>query len=147
MLETYIINSTDTIEDIAKKYNTTKEVIEYLNSNTIFSPGTNILVPSISNEVFTYYIIRKGDTLSKIASDNQIDLNLLAKLNGLNPADYIYENTILLVPKAGSILYITSEGDTLSKIANDMNIDITNLIDENKYLYLQPEQLIVHKYK
>ena len=50
----------------------------------------------------------KGDTLYNIASNNKIDVNLLAQLNGINKSDYIYPNQTLLIPKAGSILYFTA---------------------------------------
>ena len=99
------------------------------------------------SNLFDYYKITNGDTLYKIAKDNNIDPNLLAELNGINENDYIYPEQVLLIPKAGSILYITAIGDTLSGILNGMNIDIDTLMNQNSKIYLQPEQLIVYKYK
>ena len=68
-------------------------------------------------------------------------------MNGLNITDYIYPNQVLLIPKAGSILYITAIGDTLSEIANGFKTTIDELVKQNDKIYLQPEQLIVYKYK
>ena len=96
---------------------------------------------------FDYYKITKGDTLYKIAEENNINPSLLAKLNGINESDYIYPDQILLVPKAGSLLYITAIGDTLSEIAKGLNVSIDELIKQNDRIYLQPEQLIVYRYK
>ena len=71
----------------------------------------------------------------------------MAQLNGINIDDYIYPNQVLLVPKAGSILYFTAVGDTLAEIAEGLNISLEELIDQNNNIYLQPEQLIIYKYK
>ena len=95
---------------------------------------------------FDYYMITKGDTLYKIANDNNVNATLLAELNGINENDYIYPNQVLLVPRAGSKLYITTIGDTLSEVARGLNTDIETLISQNDKIYLQPEQLIVYKY-
>ena len=105
------------------------------------------LPPKVNNEYFDYYTITKGDTLYKIANDNKISPTLLAELNGLNETDYIYPNQVLLIPKSGTLLYITTTGDILSEISKGLNIDITELMRQNPNIYLQPEQLIVYKYK
>ncbi len=100
-----------------------------------------------NDKIFDYYVVVNGDTLYKIASNNNIDPSLLAQLNGINLDDYIYPNQILLIPKRGSILYITGTGDTLDGIIKGLNVDAMELINQNKNIYLQPEQLIVYKYK
>lgn len=148
MFDTYIANESDTIDSIANKFNTTKNVIELLNGNDlIIKDGTNILIPKINNKYFDYYKINKGDTLSKIANDNMINPTLLAELNGINIDDYIYPNQVLIIPKAGSILYFTAEGDTLNELAEGLKTTPSELIKQNKKIYLQPEQLIVYKYQ
>ena len=111
-----------------------------------YMTGDKYIVNNDNNN-FDYYKINKGDTLYKIAKDNNINPTLLAELNGINESDYIYPNQILLVPKAGSILYITGIWDTLSEVLEGLNVDIDTLISQNKKIYLQPEQLIVYKYK
>ena len=148
MFDTYIANESDTIDSIANKFNTTKNIIELLNGNDlIIKDGTNILIPKINNKYFDYYKINKGDTLSKIANDNMINPTLLAELNGINIDDYIYPNQVLIIPKAGSILYFTAEGDTLNELAEGLKTTPSELIKQNKKIYLQPEQLIVYKYQ
>ena len=105
------------------------------------------LSEKINSKYFDYYTITKGDTLYKIASDNNISPKLLAELNGLNETDYIYPNQILLVPKGGTILYITTTGDTLNEIATGLKTSVEKLTNQNPNIYLQPEQLIVYKYE
>ena len=66
------------------------------------------------NEYFDYYTVVNGDTLYKVAKDNNMDVSLLAQLNGIKEEDYIYPNQVLLMPKAGSF-YILLELAILCK--------------------------------
>ncbi len=45
-----------------------------------------------------YYVVKKGDTLYRIALNNQIDLHQLAELNGVEDTNLIREGTILFIP-------------------------------------------------
>lgn len=148
MYDTYVVMENDTIDTISSKFNTSPEILYQLNGYVLnLVPGTSLVVPRVSSNLFDYYTVNKGDTLYKIAQQNNIDADLLAQLNGINKTDYIYPNQTLLIPKAGSILYITAVGDTLSEIAKGLNIGVDKLISQNDNIYLQPEQLIVYRYK
>jgi len=148
MYDTYVVMENDTINTISSKFKTSPEVIYQLNGYmSELRPGTRLVVPRVVNNLFDYYTVNKGDSLYKIASENNIDADLLAQLNGINKTDYIYPNQTLLIPKAGSILYITAVGDTLSEIAKGLNVSMDKLISQNDNIYLQPEQLIVYRYK
>ena len=148
MYDTYVVMENDTINTISSKFKTSPEVIYQLNGYmSELRPGTRLVVPRVVNNLFDYYTVNKGDSLYKIASENNIDADLLAQLNGINKTDYIYPNQTLLIPKADSILYITAVGDTLSEIAKGLNVSMDKLISQNDNIYLQPEQLIVYRYK
>ena len=148
MYDTYVIMENDTLGSISSKFNTSPEVLNQLNGYVLnLIPGNTLVVPRSKSNYFDYYTVSKGDTLYKIANDNNLDASLLAQLNGINKNDYIYPNQTLLIPKAGSILYITAVGDTLGEIAKGLNVGIDKLISQNDNIYLQPEQLIVYKYK
>lgn len=148
MYDTYVILQNDTIDSIASKFNTSPEILYQLNGYVLnIVPGNSLVVPRNNSNLFDYYTVSKGDTLYKIANENKLDPDLLAQLNGINKSDYIYPNQTLLIPKAGSVLYITAVGDTLSGIAKGLNVDVSKLISQNDNIYLQPEQLIVYKYK
>ena len=147
MTDTYKVMENDTLESISSKYGTSPEIINFLNNNIKIQPGTIINVPRIQSDYFDYYVVRKGDTLYDIANSFKIEPSLLSKLNGINLDDYIYPNQVLLIPKPGSILYFTANGDTLSEVANGINANMEELLKQNKKIYLQPEQLIVYKYK
>ena len=148
MYDAYVVMENDTLDSIANKFNIPVDILRQLNGYNInLIPGLKLIVPKINNKYFSYYIIKKGDTLYKIANDNNINPSLLAELNGINVSDYIYPNQILLVPKAGMILYFTGIGDTLSGVAQGLKTSIMDLVSENDNIYLQPEQLIVYKNK
>lgn len=146
MYDMYMIKEGDTIESIAKQFNTTPNVIKQINSDMDIVSNNMIKVPKSQSNNFSYYVVDKGDTLYQIAENNKIDPLLLAQLNGINMDDYIYPNQVLLIPKSGSILYFTAIGDTLAEIAKGLGVSIMDLIEQNNNIYLQPEQLIIYKY-
>ena len=144
MYDVYQIMVGDTIESIANRYGTTSEVIRRLNPNSSFGVGSSVVVPRI-NEYFEMYNIQKGDSLYEIARRYNTDYNLLALLNGLNVNDYIYPNTIIMVPKRDVKYYITKDGDTINSVNSLLGSDINKLLDENNNIYLKEGQLIVYK--
>lgn len=144
MYDIYQIKVGDTMDGIASRYGTTSEVIRRLNPNSGFGIGTSIIVPRI-NEYFEMYNIEKGDTLYDIARKYNTDYNLLALLNGLNVNDYIYPNTMIMVPKRDVKYYITRDGDTLGSVNKMLSDDINKLLNENNNIYLREGQLIVYK--
>lgn len=144
MYDVYQIMVGDTVDSIASRYGTTSEVIRRLNPNSSFGVGTSVVVPRI-NEYFDMYNIEKGDSLYEIARRYNTDYNLLALLNGLNVNDYIYPDTLIMVPKRNVKYYITRESDTLNSVNRLLNSDINNLLRENNNIYLKEGQLIVYK--
>ncbi len=144
MYDVYQIRVGDTIDSIANIYGTTSEVIRRLNPNSGFGVGTAIVVPRM-NQYFEMYNIEKGDSLYDIARRYNTDYNLLALLNGLNVNDYIYPNTMIMVPKRDIKYYITRENDTLNSVNRMLGSDINKLLNENNNIYLKEGQLIVYK--
>lgn len=144
MYDVYQIMVGDTIESIANRYGTTSEVLRRMNPSSGFGVGSTIIVPRI-NEYFEMYNIVKGDTLYEIARRYNTDYNLLAILNGLNVADYIYPNTIIMVPKKDVKYYITKENDTINAVNSMLDGDISKLLGQNNNIYLKEGQLIVYK--
>ena len=146
MFDKYIIKSTDTIDNIAKSFDTTPEILSKINDfyTNRFKEGLEINVPSNNQDYFTIYKINKGDNLYEIAKNYNINPILLAALNGLNNDDYIYPNQELLIPKSGYSYYITTDGDTLKLVADKFNTTAEDVITKNT-IYLLPGQLIIHK--
>ena len=144
MYDVYQIKVGDGVESIANMYGTTSEVIRRLNPNSGFGVGTSVIVPKI-NQYFEMYNIEKGDSLYDIARRYNTDYNLLALLNGINVSDYIYPNTMIMVPKRDIKYYITKENDTLNSVNKMLGSDINKLLNENNNIYLKEGQLVVYK--
>lgn len=103
---TYYIKPGDTLYKLSKRFNTTIDAI--LNANPGLDPhwlrvAQGICIP---RQPFfplcpygTYYSVRPGDTLNKIASRNNIPLKDLLRANpGINP-DLIFVNQVICIPK------------------------------------------------
>jgi len=84
-----------------------------------------------------------GDTLYDIARRNNVDVNTLLLLNGLNQNDFLYPGQEIVIPANNSKIYITKEGDTLSKILDENNISFDELNRRNQNLYLLEDQMII----
>lgn len=147
MFEKYSVNSSDTIDSIAKKFNTDPKVIRDIN-NIYYDEirqGMELIVPQENKEYFNYYTVISGDTLYAIARKYNINPELLASMNGLDMEDYIYPNQQILIPKNGYSYYITAEGDTLDTVANTFKTTKDKLLSDNTTIYLLGEQLLVNK--
>lgn len=77
----YVVKAGDTLWNIAKRYNTTVEILMMMNNlNTdLITIGQRLMVPN--NNV---YIIKPGDTLWNIAKRNNTTVENLMMLNNLN---------------------------------------------------------------
>lgn len=149
MYEIYTIQPGDTIDTIAQKLNIGPELIYQLNDlpeGMNLSIGENIVVPK-NNNVFSYYTIKKGDNLYQIAKDYDINYNVLAKINGLKPNDYIYPGQIIIVPNRNIIMYVTDEEDTIESISQELAIDIPTLLTDNPNIQLKADQIIIKRKK
>lgn len=146
MYDIYTVGNNETINSIAMKLNISPMLLSSINNNIVdIKSGVTLLIPKKNNEYFDFYTINKGDTLFNIAKKYNVNMEILAMLNGLDVDDYIYDKQVIMVPKNGINLYITAEGDTLQNILKGINGDINKLIVENPSLYLLPEQLIIYK--
>lgn len=146
--EVYIVQEGDTILSVAQLYGI--KVIDLIQANNLedayhLTPGQELIIPTDRPFGFTYYIVKKGDTLYQIAKDHNISLVDLVEINGIENANYIYPGEKILVPKEGVFAYITKENDTISNVANTLGIPLEDLLLYNKRIFLLPDQLIAYK--
>lgn len=148
MLDIYQVESNDTLDSIALRFNVPVEdllTVNNINYPDIINVGTRLVIPQNKDNYYNTYTIQKGDSLFKIAKMYNINPELLAALNGLEFDDYIYPNQELLIPKSNYSYYLTTEGDTIDSIAKVFKTDIDKILKENKTIYLMSGQLIVNK--
>lgn len=146
MYDKYTVGYNESLNDIASRFNTTKE--ELMSINNLYEDslraGMDIAVP-VSNDYFTTYTVNSGDNLYAIARRYNINPTLLAALNGLNMDDYIYPNQKIMIPKSGYSFYITKDGDTLTIVADKFKRNADEIIKMNQTIYLLPGQLMINK--
>ena len=84
------------------------------------------------------YIVKKGDTLSSIASKYGLTYQYLAKYNNIVNPNLIYPGQVIKIPSNNKEVYIVKKGDTLSGIAKKYKTTyqelarINNISDPNK---------------
>ena len=131
---TYTIKKGDTLYTIAKKYNTTVDNIKQLNnlSNNNLNIGQIIKIPEHKEETKTenekIYIVKKGDSLYKIAKEYNTTVNEIKKINNLT-SNLLSIGQKLQVPNAQDnySIYIVKKGDSLYKIAKEYNTTISEI--------------------
>lgn len=147
MYRVYQIQANDTLDSIAKSLNTSVDTLKRLNGisdNMQLLPGSFMIVP-VTDDRFTKYIVKQGDTIYGIAKENNINEDVLLKINGLNKEDYIYPNQEIIIPNTKYNFYITKDGDTLESVIKNLSIDYNNLLGNNKEIFLNEDQLIIYK--
>jgi N-acetylmuramoyl-L-alanine amidase len=172
----YTIKRGDTLDIIARKHNTKISVLLKLNHMKLDDPlyfGRALKVPApekeISDEkrdvelkasnggeksppraplpVTGVYMVKRGDTLDKIAKKNNTTIGVLLRLNKMKLQEPLYVGRKLKLPhteanageaekaagkKSKTHVYRVKKGDTLDKIARRCNTSVSELRRLNK---------------
>lgn len=147
MYSIYQIQVGDTLDTIANKVGTTKQILLTINgitdSNLI--PGNFIVIPMNVNLPFTTYVVKKGDNIYEIARNYGVEYETLLEINGLGKDDYIYPEQEIIIPNKDFNIYVTKENDSLALVAQKLGAEQIDIIRDNATIYLLPEQLILYK--
>ena len=145
----YTVKKGDTLTKIANIYNTSISNIIALNSNiknpNLIFPGQQfkILNGSSNSSSYTYYTIRKGDTLSAISKKYGTTVNNIVKLNNIKNKNLIYPNQTIRINittsnilyggenSCGKILYKIKYGDNLSTLAKKFDSSVDSIVKVN----------------
>jgi len=172
----YTIKRGDTLDIIARKHNTKISVLLKLNHMKLDDPlyfGRALKVPAAEKEISDekkavelkasnggekspppaalpvtgVYMVKRGDTLDKIAKKNNTTMGVLLRLNKMKLQEPLYVGKKLKLPhteaKAGeadkatgkkskTYVYRVKKGDTLDKIARRCNTSVSELRRLNK---------------
>lgn len=100
------------------------------NDNT----NTNTSTSTSNSETITY-TVKKGDTLSEIASKYGTTYQKLAEINGIADPNKIYVGQVIKIngssSNSSSITYIVQKGDTLTAIAKKYGTTINKIANDN----------------
>lgn len=88
---------------------------------------------------FKEIVIKRGDTLSKIAKEYNTSYQYLAKINNISNPNRIYVGEKIKVPvledekihDTSHRLYIVKRGDTLTKIAREYRLTVKEIVELN----------------
>ena len=146
-LVTYTVTTGDTLDSIAKNFNTTKESIKQLNnlSSEVLVPGqklkinTGSRISSPNSRALVTYTVTTGDTLDSIAQNFNTTKESIKQLNNLSsevvvPGQKLRINTGSRISSSGSSLrknYIVEVGDTLDSIAQKFKVTKGSLMSLN----------------
>lgn len=147
MYSIYQIQAGDTLDTIANKVGTTKQILLTINglADTNIFPGNYIVIPMNVNLPFTTYTVKKGDNIYEIAREYGVDYETLLEINGLNKNDYIYPDQEIIIPNKSFNVYVTRDNDSLATVAAKLGANQVDLIRDNATIYLLPEQLILYR--
>ena len=135
---------------IAQRYHTTVEAIARLNQ--IHNPNYIYIgevlkihtdVPASDGTFCSQYIVRRGDTLSRIAEQFHTSVQALVRANDLRDPDQIIPGEVLKIPathvnaphssptKQLDGTYVVKAGDTLARIAEKFDTTAEKLAEMN----------------
>lgn len=148
MYDTYEVRPGDNLQKIARYFQIPfKDLIQANQLEEIYDipVGTVLRIPVEPSSAFEFYDIQKGDTLYSLAKKHNTTAELLAAINGLDLADYLYPGQKLLVPKEGILVYLTKPGDSIQTLASENGVNPNDFLVYNNRIYLLPEQIIAYK--
>jgi LysM repeat protein len=98
-------------------------------------PGASLAAPSErpAASSYSYYTVRHGDTLLRIASRHGVSLYQLMQVNGIYNANHIYVGQVLKIPTvaACAFYHTVKYGQTLSGIAVHYGVRLSALAQAN----------------
>ena len=96
--------------------------------------GATQLPEGRSQDEITSYIVREGDTLYQIASDNSVTVDTILAVNGLGLNDLIKPGQELKILPVSGLEHVVAEGDTVESVATKYKIDNPQPIIEINWL-------------
>ncbi|HEY81019.1 MAG TPA: LysM peptidoglycan-binding domain-containing protein [Caldilineae bacterium] len=122
-------------------------------SRTIAPSAQSTAKPPVVTQAYTIYVVKKGDTLYRIAKRYHTTAAELQRINGISDPTKLAVGQELKVPKPasanppaptpgpGTKVYVVKKGDTLSSIARKFNTSVGTLQKLNNFT--NPNQLRV----
>ena len=126
----YVVKKGDSLWSIAKKYNMTVDELKSINNlkSNLLSIGQRLKIKE-SNDNQNIYIVKKSDTLYKIANMYGTTVDNLKALNNLK-SNNLSIGQKLIVPSKNKI-YIVQKGDSLWSIARKYDTTVDSIKRNN----------------
>ena len=129
----YIVQKGDTLWSIARKFNTTVNKLKDINNlkDNMISIGQKIIISEDEPSNNGTYIVKKGDTLYSIASNNNMTVDELKAINNLDSNIISIGQELNLKKLNDNIVYTVQKGDSLYSIARKYNTTVSELANIN----------------
>lgn len=132
-MQIHVVQRGESLYEIGRIYGVPYQLIAQANeleSNSLVI-GQALVVPIIG----TYYWVRPGDSLYKIAQLNDISVERLAQINGINPAATLQVGQRLYIPESpktpiDSLLYV----EPRNPVTPEMLAEVKNRVKQLTYL-------------
>lgn len=129
----YVVKKGDSLWSIAKKYNMTVDELKSINNlkSNLLSIGQRLKIKgsSVNPDNQNIYIIKKGDTLYKIANMYGTTVDNLKALNNIK-SNNLSIGQKLIVPSKNKI-YVVQKGDSLWSIARKYDTTVDSIKRNN----------------
>ena len=132
----YTVKSGDSLYAIARKYNTTVDILKQINnlSSNILSVGQVLRIPSSSTNNDKNYVVVSGDSLYAIAKKYNTTVDKIKEINNLT-SNNLSIGQVLKIPSINAtnnyINYIVVSGDSLYAIARKYNTTVDKIKEMN----------------
>lgn len=101
-----------------------------LSDNFVGDDSAAVSYPLVSFDPVVY-TIKRGDALSSIAKQYNVDLGTLISVNSIKDVRKIVPGMELRIPKVNGVLYTVKRGDSLSLIAHRHGVSLNDILDAN----------------
>ena len=117
--------------DIDIAYKNYPEIIKTKGLNG-FKSENNTSTAQQGSINISIYMVKRGDTLSKIAQRFGVDIDLLARMNDIKDLNKIYVGQVLSVPIITAPIYYTvKDGDTITYISKRFGVLVQDIVKLN----------------
>ncbi len=159
-IKQHIVKSGDTLSGIARKNRVTVNQLRKQNrlQSDLLRIGQRLKIPGsgVDTPLAGYarsYQVKQGDSLWKIARENNVSVKELAKWNNLNIREPLRLNQVLSLYTEGEVLptkqkkvrYKVRRGDSFYRIAREFDLSISDILEWNnlntKHLLKPGQQL------
>ena len=111
-------------------------IIKSIGKNGFSKSGEETSTETLPERSESVYIVKRGDTLSGIASKYNTTYQALASYNGINNPNLIYVGQVVKIPNGSTntsneVKYVVKKGDTLSGIASKYGTTYQKIASDN----------------
>ena len=111
--------------------------VNIVSENALLPATTHITIPgeieagdSYSDQI-SIYVVRKGDSISQIASMYDVSTNTILWANDMKKGDKLVEGDTLMILPVSGVKHTVLKGQTLKGIAKKYNVDILDIASFN----------------